>query len=229
MKKNIDLGSNWLTMADDRDIPGDELFTGVEDVDDDRELGPILTPEDRPRGILSPTDREYLCGHKEYAQPQTDANRRQAIRERVVNGLKDFALLSVLLEPGEREKVFAELGQEETDEALASMVAFAYLGVEGDRHRFETCLEHGILQGANVGQFSESGGRATDADVSISVAYDPNIEALYQRFEDGRELTDAEMGGLVRAGRIGGDDLGELAKSSERFPVILAGKGADSR
>ena len=134
-------------MTDERDTTGDELFTGVEDIDDDRELAPILTPEDRPRGILSPTDREYLCGHKEYAQPQTDANRRQAIRERVVNGLEDFALLSVLLEPGEREKVFAELGQEETDEALASMVAFAYLGVEGDRHRFETCLEHGILQG----------------------------------------------------------------------------------
>jgi len=101
------------------------------DIDDDRELAPILTPEDRPRGILSPTDREYLCGHKEYAQPQTDANRRQAIRERVVNGLEDFALLSVLLEPGEREKVFAELGQEETDEALASMVALRISGLGG--------------------------------------------------------------------------------------------------
>jgi len=60
---------------------------------------PLVTPEDRPRGILSPTDREYLYGQKEYAQPQTDANRRQAIRERVVNGLKDFELLSLLLEP----------------------------------------------------------------------------------------------------------------------------------
>ncbi|QZP38253.1 hypothetical protein [Halobaculum magnesiiphilum] len=216
-------------MTDDRDIPSDQLFTGVEDVDDDRELGPILTPEDRPRGILSPTDREYLCGHKEYAQPQTDANRRQAIRERIVNGLKDFALLSVLLEPGERDKVFAELGQEETDEALASMVAFAYLGVEGDRHRLETCLEHGILQGATVGQFSESGGRATDADVSISVEYDPNIEALYQRFEDDGELTDAEIGALVRAGRIGGDDLEELAESSGGFPGVFVGKRAGSR
>jgi len=216
-------------MADDRDAPAGQLFTGVEDVDDDdREFSPILTPEDRPRGILSPTDREYLCGHKEYAQPQTDANRRQAIRERVVNGLKDFALLSVLLEPGEREKVFTELGREETDEALASMVAFAYLGVEGDRHRFETCLEHGILQGATVGQFSQSVGRATDADVSISVEYDPNIEALYQRFEDNGELTDAEIGALVRAGRIGEDDIEELAETSGGFPGVFVGKGAES-
>jgi hypothetical protein len=108
------------------------------------------------------------------------------------------------------------------------MVAFAYLGVEGDRHRFETCLEHGILQGATVGQFSESGGRATDANVSISVEYDPNIEALYQHFEEGAELTDAEIGALVRAGRIGGDDLDELAESSSGFPGVFVGKGAES-
>lgn len=145
-----------------------------------------------------------------------------------MNGLKDFALLSILLEPGEREKVFAELGREETDEALASMVAFAYLGIEGDRHRFEMCLEHGIIQGATVGQFSQSGGRATDADVSVSVEYDPNIEALYQRFEDGAELTDAEIGALVRAGRIGGDDIEELAESSGGFPGVFVEKGAES-
>jgi hypothetical protein len=116
---------------------------------------------------------------------------------------------------------------EEADENLSSMVAFAYLGVEGDRHRFETCLEHGILQGANVGQFSESGDRATDADVSISVEYDPNIEALYQRFEDDGELTEAEIGALVRPGRIGGDDLEELADSSGGFPGVFVGKGAE--
>ncbi|WP_054584615.1 hypothetical protein [Halolamina pelagica] len=145
-----------------------------------------------------------------------------------MNGLKDFALLSVLLDPGKREKVFAELGLEETDEALASMVAFAYLGVGGDRHRFETCLEYGIIQGANVGQFSESGGRATNADVSISVEYDPNIEALYRRYEDREELTDAEIGALVRAGRIGGDDLEESAESSGGFPGVFVGKGAET-
>ncbi|WP_158298473.1 hypothetical protein, partial [Halorubrum sp. SD626R] len=86
------------------------------------------------------------------------------------------------------------------------------------------CLEHGILYGANLGQFSQSGGRATDADVSISVEYDPNIEALSQRFEDGADLTDAEIGALVRAGRIDRDDLDELAESSRGFPRVSVGK-----
>lgn len=53
--------------------------------------------------------------------------------------------------------------------------------------------------------------------MSISVEYDPNIEALYQRFEDGEELADAKIGALVRAGRMGRDDLDELAESSGEF------------
>jgi len=88
-----------------------------------------------------------------------------------------------------------ELRTEATDDALASMVASAYLGLAGDRPRLERCLEHGILYGANLGQFSGSGGRVTAADVSISVEDvsisvedDPDIKMLSQRFEDGAEL-----------------------------------------
>ena len=61
------------------------------------------------------------------------------------------------------------------------------------------------------------------ADVSISVEYDPDIEALSQRFKDGADLTDAEVGALVRAGRIDRDDLDELAESSGNFPGVFVG------
>lgn len=217
-------------MTDDPDGPAGDLFTGVDDVrDDDSDSEPLLTPEDRPRGILSPTDRDYLCGLKEYAQPQTDANRRQAIRERVVNGLKDFALLSLFLESDERAKVFEELGPDETDDTLASMIAFAYLGIEGDRPRLETCIEHGVLQGANVNKLFQSAGRATDADVSISVEYNPDVKKLYRRLEDGKELTDAEIGALVRAGKIGGEEIEELAESPRGFPGVSVGRCSESR
>ncbi|WP_144905901.1 hypothetical protein [Halobellus captivus] len=214
-------------MTNNPDRPTDELFTGVDDVtDDDSEREPLLTPENRPRGILTPTDREYLCGLKEYAQPQTDANRRQDIRERVVNGLKDFVLLSLFLESDEREKIFEELDPDETDDVLAAMVAFSYLGLEGDRPRLETRFEHGVLQGANVDKLFQSSGRATDVDVSISVEYNPDIEKLYRRFEDGQELTDAEVGALVRAGKIGGDEIEELVGSPRGFPGVFAGCGS---
>ena len=212
-----------------RETSADGLFTGVDDVTDrNDDSDPVFTPEDRPRGILSPTDREYLCGLKEYAQPQTDANRRQAIRERVLNGLKDFQLLGQFMEPAEREKVFAELGPEETDDVLSAMFAFAYLGLDGDQSRFNTCIERGILQGENVDKLFQSSGRATNVDVSISVEYNPDVEKLHLRLENGQELTDAEIGALVRAGKIGREELEELAESSSGYPGVFVGQKIES-
>lgn len=215
-------------MAEPPEEAGD-LFDGVETAEGlDSSGGRLeLTPEDRPRGILSPTDREYLCGLKEYAQPQSDANRRQDIRKRIQNGLKDFVLLSLLFEEDERKKIFDELGEESTEDAIISMVAFAYLGLEEDRPRFESMIEKGILQAENLDTLFQSAGRATDADVSISVEYNPDVDKLYRRFEAGKELSDAEIGVLVREGRLDDEEITQLAKSPKDARGIFAGSRVD--
>jgi len=212
-------------MAEESDSGYGELFSGIEGPKGTGEDGEGLdiSPEDRPRGILSPTDREYLCGLKEYAQPQTDANRRQDIRERVKNGLKDFALLWLSLERKEREKVFDDLGEEGTDEVIDSMVSFAHLGLDRDKARMEERIQRGVLGAENVDKLFRSAGRATDVDVSIDVEYDPDIEKLYERFEKGRELTDAEVGVLIRSGRLESDDIEKLQGSITRFSGVYAG------
>lgn len=194
-----------------------DLFDGVETAEglEGSGEGLDLTPEDRPRGILSSTDREYLCGLKEYAQPQTDANRRQDIRERVTNALKDFTLLSLFLEGKEREKIFDNLGEEWTEDALISMMAFAYLGLDEDRPKFESMIEKGIIQAENMDKLFQSAGRATNSEVSITVDYKPDVEKLYKSFLDGKELTDAEIGTLVREGKLKDKDLKRLERSSE--------------
>ena len=217
-------------MVDELDEETADLFDGVEEstgngLDD----GSLITPEDRPRGILSGTDREYLCGLKEYAQPQTDANRRQDIRERVINGLEDFALLTLFLEREEREKVFEELGEEGTEEVITSMVAFANLGLDQDRPRFEECLERGIMSGANHDKLLRSAGRATNIDVSIDVEYNPDPDKLYRRFEDGKELTDAEVGVLVRSGLLDAEDIAEIEDSKPSLLGVSAGRSANSQ
>lgn len=222
------LGYYWLTMDDDSEPEPGELFDGVEaaqesSTDEDGNSEPLVTPEDRPRGILSPTDREYLCGHKEYAQPQTDANRRQDIRERVKNGLKDFTLLWLFLERDEREKVFAELGEDTTDEVIGSMVAFAYLALDEDSTRFEECIERGVLGATNADKLFQSAGRATDADVSIDIDYNPDAERLYRQYVEGRQLTDAEIGILVRSGKLDADDIQGLHDSKSDFPGVFIG------
>lgn len=201
-----------------------DLFSGVETASDDfGESESQLTPEDRPRGILSPTDREYLCGLKEYAQPQTDANRRQDIRERIKNGLKDFLYLWAFLESDEREKVFEELGEEGTDEVIESMVTFAFLGIDQDTTRMEERIEHGVLGAANVNKMFRSAGRATDADVSIDIEYNPDIEKIQRRFQEGKQLSDAEIGLLVRHGKVDGEDVKKLEDPDTGFPGVFGG------
>lgn len=208
---------------DSEDTP-DELFSGVETASDDFDgSGVQLTPEDRPRGILSPTDREYLCGRKEYAQPQTDANRRQEIRERIKNGLKDFVYLWAFLESDERQKVFKELGEEETDEAIESMVTFAFLGIDQNTTRMEECIERGVLAAANATKLFRSAGRATNADVSINVEYNSDDDKIYRRFEEGKQLTDAEVGLLLRSGRLDEEDIKELENGDTGFPGVFVG------
>lgn len=216
-------------MGEDPDVENDELFTGVEGPTERSDSGDGLsiTPEDRPRGILSPTDRDYLCGLKEYAQPQTDANRRQDIRERIENGLEDFALLWMFLARDEREKVFDELGEDGTDEVIESMVAFAYLGIDQNTTRLEECIERGVLGGANADKLFRSAGRATDANVSIDIEYNPDTGKLYRRFEEGAQLSDAEVGVLVRSGKLDAEDIEELRGSEGGFPGVYAGRKND--
>lgn len=212
-------------MGEEPDIENNDLFDGVEGPQGEAgsEEGLSITPEDRPRGILSKTDRDYLCGLKEYAQPQTDANRRQDIRERVENGLKDFALLWMLLEPDEREKVFDELGEDGTDEVIESMITFAYLGIDQDTTRLEECIERGVLAAANADKLFRSAGRATDADVSINIEYNPDAEKLYRRFEEGAQLSDSEIGVLVRSGKLNAEDIKELQDRESGLPGVYAG------
>ena len=218
-----------------------ELFTGVDDVEDKEEdesdqgadsafedYEPdisALEPEDRPRGILSGTDREYLCGLRDYSHQQSELNRRQAIRERTVNALKDFNLLWLLLEETEWDKVFEAFETEELNDTFAAMLSFMYLGIGQDPDRMEKILEHGLYLGANYSTSGRWSGKANDVDVSIDIDYDPDIEALYERVEagEGEQLTPGEIGALVQSGKLEPDDLKKLEKTGPGFPGVYVG------
>lgn len=221
-----------------------ELFTGVEDAEDEEkdESGektdaesegykPDISgfePEDRPRGILSSTDREYLCGLREYSHQQSELNRRQAIRDRTINALKDFHLLWLLLGETEWEKVFEDFETEELNDIFAAMMSFMYLGIDQDTDRTEEILEHGLYLGANYSTAGRWSGRANEVDVSIDIKYDPNIEALYERVTagEGDQLTPGEIGALVRSGKLEPEDLEQLEDSGPEFPGVYLGSGS---
>lgn len=194
----------------------DELFSGVEDAEG-------INLEKRPRGILSHTDREYLCGLRDYAHAQSEANRKQDIRERIVHSFQDYPLLWLLLDEEEREKAFQEAADRGyLDGMLQSMITFVYLGLDQDTNRLEKIIETGVYIGANYDKAGRWVGEATDVDVSIDIEYNPDVEKLYDRFQrtEGDQLTPAEIGVLVRAGKLNQDDLEKLEDSGPTFPGV---------
>jgi len=70
-----------------------------------------------------------------------------------------------------------------------------------------------VLAAANADKLFRSAGRAKDVDVSIDIEYNPDPEKLYRRFEEGTQLSDAEVGVLVRSGKLDGEDIRELQDS----------------
>jgi len=67
---------------------------------------PELDEMDRPRGILTPADREYLISDKSGYSHQAQHKRKKAIKKRIVNALLDFALLENYLDEELREEIF---------------------------------------------------------------------------------------------------------------------------
>jgi hypothetical protein len=207
---------------------GDELpdlFTGVEEAKGDRSLELNLKPSDRPRGILSPTDRDYLCGLKDYSHNQTELNRQQSIRERIIEGLRDFDLLWLLLDEAEREKIIDSLETEEIDTAFSSMVSFMYLGLDRDTDHIEDIIEEGVYNAVNYDGSGRWSGGANEVSVNIDIDRHPDVSELYKRFKagEGDQLTSAEIGALVQAGKLDAEDLQALENTTDRFPKVYSG------
>lgn len=96
---------------------------------------------DRPRGILTDTDRRYLLGETDYANEQSKRDARYRIRERVFNGLRDLDLVLRELEGRDLEQVLKRIDEDDVE----SIVAFAkYLEAareaERKRERMVTTL-----------------------------------------------------------------------------------------
>lgn len=115
----------------------------------------VSSPEesDRPRGILSPSDREYLTdpeGFVEKKSRQAADKREGAIHKRVRASLRDFRLLADELPAEEREKIFAaDPGSEELTELqddIVKTIEFLYTGMGGESG-FRKPLEYGVRNG----------------------------------------------------------------------------------
>lgn len=91
------------------------------------------TEVDRPRGILTKSDREYLLGEASI-EPQSDSERhvRRRIRERIRNAILDFTLIFENLEGRDRRQIFEGTDEPPLWDGAVDMLAFLYYHVNGN-------------------------------------------------------------------------------------------------
>lgn len=203
----------------EKTIPNlDELYQSRED-------GNHIDLKKRPRGILSHSDREYLWGLRDYKHPQSELNRKQDIRERVSNALHDFPTLLFLMGGIEVNEVFeGELNTGELQPSLEAMIALVYLGMHEDDKLLAEIIENGVQLSTKLRR-DQWVGKAFDVDVSIDINHNPRTDLLQQKLKEGKEdqLNPAEIGALVREGKIDSDDLEALKQSDQDLPSRYLG------
>lgn len=193
----------------------DEPIDGDIMADSGHYLNPALFDTNRPRGILSTTDREYLTGQQEYEHQQTESNRKQEIRKRVTNSFHDFPILTAYLDKDQRQRVFEELDETKLENDLSSFISFVYKGLNGDIERLQEIVRRGLFNGISVDEDDTLAADIKSISVNIDVEYEPDVDEVYQRFRESEDeqLMPEEIGLLVRKGKLTSEDLEKLDRS----------------
>lgn len=157
--------------------------------------------DDRPRGILSQADREYLRNPDEYSK-QAGYERRRAIIERVQEALHDMPLLVSELDEDSRAEAFEDEadGTPHTLSALSSAFALFYLGItdtveptELAKDAFEDITESGVRKA-----YLQRGVSVEEVEVEVSVTRGERVDDLREK----EELSYPEVNQLLEAGEL---------------------------
>lgn len=170
----------------------------------------------RGRGILTPTDRAFLWGEKEYKNPETVSHRRADIRDRVRNAIIDFTILRNYLPVSERRKIFPAAGlgaspgnleDEPLEQGVLDSMVFLYLanaqtGAPGRWEFVEDMVEMGERELHSDMLFS--------ADLEVE-QYDRRQMALVgrRRMRDEEELTNVQIRALLETGLVDPDEVAQ--------------------
>jgi hypothetical protein len=172
---------------------------------------------ERDRGVLSPADRAYLRGDREYGSVQAERNARARIRRRAFDALLDFELLVERLPERDRELLLsgdvAEAGTDGFD-ALVSAMAFCYEGAERAGVDFETVLREAV----SLAEAREDRGATVRLDVTYHAL---DADQLLAKLESDESLSLTEIAYLYESDAVGRE---ELAAQFERDEGVDDGR-----
>lgn len=150
---------------------------------------------DRPRGILSPADRDLLLGEAEMDHDQSRRNAEARIRQRIVDSIKDFDLLVHALKQKDRRQIFTKsVDDPEFIDGLTAMLSFAYLGMKESGIEFSHVLEPAIRR-TEEAHTATILGTIVDVEVEFTVDTQLRIERdeIRTRLAAADPLTPAEL------------------------------------
>ena len=162
--------------------------------------GGLAYSAERGRGILTPSDREYLLGRKTDYTDHSKKQKRNRIRRRVRNAILDFTILFEHLEDRDRETVFNpdDDAREAYTQGITDMLAFLHLGTMG----YYTPFKHMLAQGVNEAEQELAGSdyRMVTVDFNVDPVGRIDVDEVIDKLEFGdfSDLTDEELRAFVR-------------------------------
>ncbi|WP_435361881.1 hypothetical protein [Haloarchaeobius sp. DFWS5] len=162
--------------------------------------GNLAFAADRGRGILTPSDREYLLGRKTDYTEHSKKQKRNRIRRRLRNAMLDFTILFECLEDRDRETVFNP-DDEDRDaytRGITDMLAFLHLGTMGYYTPFKDMLAQGVNKAEQ--ELAGSDYRMVTVDFNVEPVGQIDVDTVIDKLEFGDfdQLTDEELQAFVR-------------------------------
>ncbi len=155
---------------------------------------------DRPRGILTPSDRDFLLGRKTDYTDHSKKQKRNRIRRRVRNAVLDFSILFECLEERDRETVFDPDDQDRDayTQGITDMLAFLHLGTMGYHTPFKDMLSEGV--GKAEQRLAGSNYRMVNVEFNVDPVGQIDVDEVVEKLENEEfaQLTDEELRAFVR-------------------------------
>ena len=167
----------------------------------DDEIEALLAYDpDRERGILTPSDREFLLGRKTDYTEHSKKQKRNRIRRRIRNAILDFTIIFEHLDDRDRETVFdpEDDKREAYTRGITDMLALLHLGTMGYSTPFKDMLGRGVYKAEQ--ELAGSDYRMVNVYFNVDPVGQIDVDDVIDKLERGRfeDVTDEELRAFVR-------------------------------